>query len=83
MGDGVLSNFFLSYSTSQSLTGPWTTPELLYETETDPNCEEYSPNYELNYAGHAYPLWDASGKTLLLSWSSCSAWVSMVELSFA
>lgn len=81
-GAGTYSHFFLSYSTSGLLTGPWTTPELLFDTEVDDLCKVYSPNYELNYAGHAYPMWDVSGRTVLVSWSSCSAFTKMASVGF-
>ena len=81
---GVSSNFYLSYSTTQSLVSGWTTPALIYETPVgaDPMCEEWVPNLELDYCGHAYPNWDETGKTVLLSYSACDGWTRMVQVGF-
>lgn len=82
-GDGIDSSFYISYSETQSITGPYTEPELLFSTPANAECAIYSPNWDLNYAGHAYPAWDPTGQTLLLSWSSCNAWITMATVSFA
>jgi len=91
-GHGIISNFYISYAipssstngtSAPSITGPWTTPQLLFEMQTDPMCAIYAPKYEIEYQGHAYPMWDRSGKTLLVSWSACNAWTRMARVEFA
>lgn len=80
--DGINSDFFISYSTSQMITGPYTVPQWIFTPGTNEMCEIYSPNWTLNYAGHAYPGFDRTGKSLLLSWSSCNAWTTMATVYF-
>ena len=48
----------------------------------DPMCEKWVPNLELDYCGHAYPSWDMSGRTVLLSYSACDGWTRMVQIGF-
>jgi hypothetical protein len=45
-------------------------------------CEKYLPDLELDYCGHAYPSWDSTGKSVLLSYSACDGWTRMVRVTF-
>ena len=46
----------------------------LYETAQGPTV--------FNYCGHAYPGYDASGKTLVLSWTYEGEYTRMAKVSF-
>ena len=42
-----------------------------------------SQNGDYNYQAHAHPGWDPSGKSLLVSYSSCTLYVSMAKITWA
>ena len=48
-----------------SLTGKWSDDHILYDSSQVKNG-----GYGFNYAGHAYPAYDPTGKTLVLSCTS-------------
>lgn len=50
-----------------SLTGPWSDEFVLYDTSA---VKAKSGGYGFNYAGHAYPHYDPTGRTLVLSCTS-------------
>ena len=79
MDSGVDGTFWLTYPTSADLTGPWSEPVELYTPEAPTETPCYSGD-QWNYAGHSYPDYDPSGKTILLSWSSCESFVHMATL---
>jgi len=80
MDSGVDGQFWFSYATNNNLAGPWTTPVSLWTPDVPAACKNQSTPW--NYAGHAHPGWDASGKTLLLSYSSCTQYVSFAKLTW-
>jgi hypothetical protein len=71
--------FRASYSTSGEPRGPWTTPVTIYRPPIPSQCS--SGSYD--YAAHVHYGVDPTGATLLLSYSSCSAYVSMARVQFA
>lgn len=66
--------FYISYSKSGTIVGPWSEPSIFYQT---PN-----PSSNFNYAGHAYPGFDLSGKTLLLSYTFGGLWTRFVRVTW-
>lgn len=71
----VDSTFYIRYSVSGRIEGPYSDQQTLYETM--PPAARAGTNGDgdnvkgMNYAGHAYPqfLGDRSGKQVLLSWT--------------
>lgn len=84
--DGTVNGqFWIAYSPDGSLTS-WSTPEKLWSPQPNPTwseeCDASGMGGKWNYAGHSHPSWDTSGKTLLLSWSSCTTYVNMATLTW-
>ena len=75
---GVDGTFWITYPLQGQITDEWSTPVALYTppAPTEP-CES---GHQWNYAGHSYPEYDPSGKTLLLSWSSCESYIHMTTV---
>ena len=73
MSNGGDSKFFIRYSVNGQVTGPWSDPQTLYQT---------IPGTQINYAGHAYPSYDPSGKTLLLTWTYEGKYTQMSTITF-
>ncbi|KAH8887270.1 hypothetical protein GQ53DRAFT_726707 [Thozetella sp. PMI_491] len=79
MGDdsAVNPNVYLSYSSS--LFSGWSTPVLIYTTPT------FSGGY--NYAFHAYPNYDSTGRVIPISWSqyapSATYEIGMANITFS
>lgn len=73
--DGFVDGVFqIAYSTTGQLTGPWTTPIVLYQPPW--------PGGTYNYAGHAYPGMDPSGNTLTLSYTFGGNFINMVKVTW-
>ena len=72
-------DFQIAYS--ESVTGGWSAPQELYKA-TMPSSLQGSQS-SLIYAGHAYPDWDVTGKSLLLSWTAAEEWIQMATVQFA
>jgi hypothetical protein len=70
----------ISYSTTGTITGEWTEPKTVYSPPVPSQC---TGNGAYNYAMHAHPGLDTTGKTLVVSWSSCAAYVSMARIHWA
>ncbi|KAF2814104.1 uncharacterized protein BDZ99DRAFT_231473 [Mytilinidion resinicola] len=70
------STFRMRYSLSGKVYGPYSDEQVLYKTSV-PSGQNY------NYAGHAYPSWDASGKTVTLSWTISGTTTKMAKVSWA
>ncbi|KAB8339042.1 hypothetical protein FH972_021978 [Carpinus fangiana] len=85
MDSSISGQFWVSYSTDGGLTN-WSKAEKLWQPLPNPTwkdeCDASGMGGKWNYAGHAHPHWDPSGKTLLLSWSSCTVWVNMATLTW-
>ncbi|KAL9052065.1 MAG: hypothetical protein Q9162_005636 [Coniocarpon cinnabarinum] len=75
---GVGGTFWMTYPMQGEITDRWSEPVELY-TPPAPT-ETCDSGHQWNYAGHAYPDWDQSGKTLLLSWSSCESYIHMATV---
>ena len=82
MDGGVDGTFRASYSINNELEGPWSEPVALYTPPIPEYCQNQSGLIDI-YDGHALHGWDPSGKTLLLSYSSCAAIVEMALLTWA
>lgn len=77
--DNFASNtFYMRYSTNGFVTGQdnWSDQVTLYET-TPASSSQY------NYAAHAYSGYDASGKTVLLSWTYGGGQTKLATVTFA
>jgi len=70
------STFRMVYSLSGTVLGPWSTEQVLYKTSV-PTGQNY------NYAGHAYPTWDPTGKTVTLSWTINGSTTRMAKVAWA
>lgn len=82
MSKFVDGQFWASYAVDGRLEGPWSVPVVLWTSPVPAECKgEACGAY--NYQGHAHPGWDPSGRTLLLSYSSCARFVSMAKLTWA
>jgi hypothetical protein len=79
---GVDGLFRASYSTSGEPRGPWTTPVTIYKPPIPSQCTSSSSG-DYDYAAHVHYGVDPTGSTLLLSYSSCAAYVSMARVQFA
>ncbi|MCJ1241857.1 hypothetical protein MMC14_009863 [Varicellaria rhodocarpa] len=72
--DGFPDNTFrFRYSLDGQVTGAWSDQMDLYETVQ---------GNTFNYAGHAYPGYDQTGKTLLLSWTYEGEHTKMAQVTF-
>jgi hypothetical protein len=79
-GDGGIDGtFWFTYAINNDLTGPWSDPVAIYTPPSPTECSDGGWNYQ----GHAHPGWDASGETLLISWSSCAQYVTMAVIEWA
>ena len=67
--------FCMRYSLSGFSYGPWSTGQVLYKT--DPGTWPYT------YGGHAYPGYDVSDKTLVLSWMNEGSYIEVAKETFA
>ena len=67
---------------SDSLTSGWSQPQSLYEAQI-PDSIKSGSSSNIIYAGHSYPDWDPSGKSLLLSWTCDEMWTQMAVVEFA
>jgi hypothetical protein len=76
--NGVDGAFRASYSTSGHIRGPWTEPVMVYSPPVPAPCQKTEAAW--NYQAHSHYGVDPSGKTLLLSYSSCATYVSMARL---
>ncbi len=75
--DFVDNIFWLRYSKDGMVhTGQWSDQIQLFET-TPYSSSKY------NYAGHAYPGYDTTGKTVLLSWTYDGSQTAMATVTFA
>lgn len=66
---------------SDNLTSGWSSPQQLYKAEMPQDLQGNAQS--MMYAGHAYPDWDATGKSLLLSWTVDQQWTQMATVQFA
>ena len=82
MDGGIDGTFRASYSTNNALEGPWSDPVEIYTASVPDYCKNQTGLIDV-YDGHALHGWDPSGKTLLLSYSSCAAVVEMALLTWA
>jgi hypothetical protein len=81
-GDAFVDGtFWVSYATTNSLTGPWSEPVAIWTPEVPDQCKETPDPW--NYQSHAHPGWDPSGETLLISYASCAEFVSMALITWA
>lgn len=65
----------MRYSVNGHVTGNWSDQVTLYTTT--PASNEY------NYGAHAYPGYDTTGRTVLLSWTYGGAQTQMATVTFA
>ncbi|TVY36703.1 hypothetical protein LOCC1_G008731 [Lachnellula occidentalis] len=73
------NTFRVMYSTTEELTGAWsTTSTTLFTTG---GCKGCATPY--NYATHAYPDVDSTGKTLLLGWTFDGAYTQFATVTWA
>ena len=70
--------FTIQYS--DSLTSGWSDPQTLYTATLPESLQQGST--QIMYAGHAYPDWDPSGNSLLLSWTCDQQWTQMAVVHF-
>lgn len=74
MDGWVDGSFQVVYSTNGQLTGPWSSPSTIY-------CPAAASN-TWNYAGHAYPAMDPTGKTLTLSYTYGNVWINVAKVTW-
>ncbi|KAI4150402.1 MAG: hypothetical protein LQ340_004104 [Diploschistes diacapsis] len=67
--------FRLRYALEGRVEGKWSEAMELLDTEA-------GTKVPYNFAGHAYPGYDESGKTLLLSWTYEGNWTRMTRVRF-
>lgn len=75
--DGIL---WFSYAIDNNLEGPWSNPEPIWTTPVPKECEGKEGGW--NYQIHAHPGWDPTGKTLMISYSSCAQYVSFARVTW-
>jgi hypothetical protein len=78
---GIDGTFWFSYAINNNLEGPWSTPVAIWTSPVPSECQGTSDAW--NYQGHAHPGWDTTGKTLLISYSSCASYVSFARITWA
>ncbi|KAJ4304694.1 hypothetical protein N0V90_000221 [Kalmusia sp. IMI 367209] len=72
------STFYMRYALEGTVTGKWSEEIKLFATQPGTG-----PGETYNYAGHAYPTFDASGKTLTLSYTMAGgALTDMLKVTF-
>ena len=76
----VDGTFYMSYATTNSLEGPWSTPVAVWTPPVPAQCANES--FDWNYQAHAHPGWDTTGKTLLISFASCAMYVSFALITW-
>lgn len=77
----VTSNFGeFRMSVAPAITGPWSAPTTIYKAEAP--ADHAGDPVKVIYAGHAYPDWDPSGESLLLSWTLDENWTQMAVVEF-
>ena len=81
MSQFVDGQFWASYAVENRIEGPWSKPVMIFESPVPKECQR--EDFGWNYQGHAHPGWDPSGRTLLLSYSSCARFVSMAKVTWA
>ena len=67
--------FFMRYALGDGVKSP-------YSSEIKVNTTEQAAPKKYNYAAHAYPSFDESGKTLFLSWSYAGAYNRQALVTF-
>ncbi|MCJ1413770.1 hypothetical protein MMC32_000095 [Xylographa parallela] len=72
------NTFYVRYALDGWVAGRWSAEQVLYVTAPAP----HDPGDPFNYAGHANPSWDPSGRTLGLSWSYGGAWTQVATVSW-
>lgn len=80
MDSSVAGTFWVAYSTTGAITGPWTETAQLYQTPQDPACKQDGLRDTWNYSGFPHPGLDPSGASLVVSWSACGPFVDMSRL---
>ena len=68
------NTFYVRYSQNDTVTGIWSDQITLYTTTQSSEI--------FNYAGHAYPGYDPSGKTVVLSWTYNLEQTKMARVTF-
>jgi hypothetical protein len=72
---GIDGTFWYSAANDPTnLAGGWSDPVAIYTPPQLSECADTSSSW--NYCGHSHPGWDTTGKTLLLSYSSCASYIS-------
>lgn len=66
---------------SDNLTSGWSAPQDLYKAALPSSLQ--GSEHAMMYGGHAYPDWDTTGKSLLLSWTAAEEWIQMATVQFA
>lgn len=82
MDDGISGQFWIQYSKSQTILGPWSDKQTLYQAPVEPACDLPGVMNHWYYSGFAWPDWDESGRTLLLGWSACGPYTEMAQITF-
>ena len=67
------STFYMRYALDGIIEGRWSDEMTLHAPPA---------GQQFNYAGHAYPSFDPSGKTLLLSWTFEGNFTRMARVVF-
>ncbi|KIM97603.1 hypothetical protein OIDMADRAFT_58207 [Oidiodendron maius Zn] len=78
---GIDGQVWFSYAINNDIAGTWSELQAIWQT---PLTELYSRSTEdWNYQIHTHPGWDETGKTLLIRYSSCAAYVSYTQITWA
>jgi hypothetical protein len=77
---GIDGNFWFSYAVDNNMEGEWSEPINIWTPPVPKGCN--NSNVAWNYQGHAHPGWDTSGKTLLISFASCEAYVTFATVTW-
>ena len=77
---GIDGNLWFSYAENNNLEGPWSTPEAIWTPPVPSECNGVQGDW--NYQLHAHPGWDPTGKTLLVSYASCTQYVSFAKIAW-
>jgi hypothetical protein len=76
---GIDGTFWFSYALDHdNLEGGWSEPQAIWTPPVLDQCNASSTDW--NYCQHGHPGWDPSGKTLLISYSSCESYVSFARI---